>query len=228
MSGARDAILGAIRESLGRGALTGSAAAPLERRLGNPQPNVVPARGQLDRKGRIELFIAEAEKVSATTTRVASRDEVPKAIADYLRASNLPATIKTAPHSSVTELPWDSAPSLEVTAGGADPEDAVSVTPAFAGVAETGTVVTLSGPTTPTGLNFLPLNHVVVIDAADIDGTYENVWSRMRDDLGAATMPRTVNWITGPSRTADIEQTLLLGAHGPQRLHIVVVDGEGT
>jgi L-lactate dehydrogenase complex protein LldG len=37
-------------------------------------------------------------------------------------------------------------------------------------------------------------------------------------------MPRNVNWITGPSRTADIEQTLLLGAHGPQRLHIVIVD----
>jgi len=228
MSNARDTVLGAIRDSLGRGALTGSAAAPLERRLGNPQPNVVPARGQLDRQGRIELFIAEAEKVNATTARVTSREEVPNAIAKYLRASNLPATIKTAPHPLVAELPWDSAPSLTVTAGGADPEDAVSVTPAFAGVAETGTVVTLSSPTTPTGLNFLPLNHVVVIDAADIDGTYEGVWSRMRDDLGAATMPRTVNWITGPSRTADIEQTLLLGAHGPQRLHIVLVDGEGA
>jgi len=228
MSGARDAILGAIRDSLGRGALTGAAAAPLERRLGNPQPNVVPARGQLDRKGRIELFIAEAERVSATTARVSSREDVPAAIAAYLRASNLPAAIKTAPDLSVADLPWESAPSLTVKAGGADPEDAVSVTPAYAGVAETGTVVTLSNPTTPTGLNFLPLNHVVVIDTADIAGSYEEIWSRMRDDLGAGTMPRTVNWITGPSRTADIEQTLLLGAHGPQRLHIVLVDGEGA
>jgi L-lactate dehydrogenase complex protein LldG len=41
---------------------------------------------------------------------------------------------------------------------------------------------------------------------------------------GATLMPRTVNWITGPSRTADIEQTLLLGAHGPQRLHILIVN----
>jgi len=228
MSDSRDTVLGAIRESLGRGALTGAAAAPLERRLGHPQPNVVPARGRLDRAGRIDLFVAEAEKVSATTTRVATHDDVPAAIAEYLRASNLPATIKTAPHPSVTELPWNTAPSLTVASGGADPEDAVSVTPAYAGVAETGTIVTISSPTTPTGLNFLPLNHIVVIDAADIAGTYEDVWARMRDELGAATMPRTVNWITGPSRTADIEQTLLLGAHGPQRLHIVLVDGQGA
>ena len=40
---------------------------------------------------------------------------------------------------------------------------------------------------------------------------------------GKGQMPRTVNWITGPSRSADIEQTLLLGAHGPQRLHVIVV-----
>ena len=42
-------------------------------------------------------------------------------------------------------------------------------------------------------------------------------------EKGKREMPRTVNFITGPSRSADIEQTLLLGAHGPRRLHIVVV-----
>jgi len=73
---------------------------------------------------------------------------------------------------------------------------------------------------------FLPDNHIVVIAAEDVAGDYETVFARIRDTYGKGEMPRTVNLITGPSRSADIEQTLLLGAHGPRRLHIVVVTGE--
>jgi L-lactate dehydrogenase complex protein LldG len=68
---------------------------------------------------------------------------------------------------------------------------------------------------------------VVVVNAADIVGDYEAVWERLRQRFGRGAMPRTVNFITGPSRSGDIEQTLLLGAHGPRRLHIVVVGDEG-
>jgi len=92
-------------------------------------------------------------------------------------------------------------------------------------VAETGTLVLLSGADNPTRLNFLVETHVVVIDAATIEGAYEDVWKTLRTSRANETtlMPRTVNWITGPSRTADIEQTLLMGAHGPKDLHIIVV-----
>ena len=94
---------------------------------------------------------------------------------------------------------------------------------AEAGVAETGTLVLLSGPDNPTTINFLPDTHVVVVRAADILGDYESVWRRLRERLGPGVMPRLVNLVTGPSRSADIEQTLLLGAHGPRALHIIVV-----
>ncbi len=94
---------------------------------------------------------------------------------------------------------------------------------AFAGVAETGTLVLLSGPENPTTLNFLPDTHIVVIQAADIAGDYESVWRQLRALYGPGILPRTVNFITGPSRSADIEQTLILGAHGPRALHILVV-----
>ena len=63
----------------------------------------------------------------------------------------------------------------------------------------------------------------MVLNAADIAGDYETVWARLRPQGGEGNLPRTVNFITGPSRSADIEQTLLLGAHGPRALHIIVV-----
>jgi L-lactate dehydrogenase complex protein LldG len=80
-----------------------------------------------------------------------------------------------------------------------------------------------SGADNPTTLNFLPDTHIVVLQASDIAGDYETLWGRLRERYGAGTMPRTINWITGPSRSADIEQTLILGAHGPRRLHVIVV-----
>jgi len=81
----------------------------------------------------------------------------------------------------------------------------------------------LSGPANPTTLNFLPDNHIVVLKRADLVGDLESLWSRLRQRFGAGTLPRTVNLITGPSRSADIEQKMLLGAHGPRRLHILIV-----
>jgi L-lactate dehydrogenase complex protein LldG len=94
---------------------------------------------------------------------------------------------------------------------------------ALAGVAETGTLVLTSGPDNPTTINFLPETHIVAVRADDIVGDYESVWDAFRLRFGRGALPRTVNMITGPSRSGDIEQTILLGAHGPRRLHIVVV-----
>jgi L-lactate dehydrogenase complex protein LldG len=98
------------------------------------------------------------------------------------------------------------------------------VSHAFGGVAETGTLIVASGPDNPTTLNFLPDTHIVVIDAKDIAGDYETVWQRVRETFGDA-LPRAINMITGPSRSADIGQILILGAHGPRRLHVLVVGG---
>jgi L-lactate dehydrogenase complex protein LldG len=121
-------------------------------------------------------------------------------------------------------MPWTDEPLLEITTGAAREGDRVSVTGAFAGVAETGTLVLLSGPESPTTLNFMPEAHIVVLPADRIVGAYEEVWALIRSRFGNGTLPRAVNWITGPSRTADIEQTLLLGAHGPRLLHVLLVD----
>jgi L-lactate dehydrogenase complex protein LldG len=82
-----------------------------------------------------------------------------------------------------------------------------------------------SGAERPTTLNFLPETHIVVLPADRVVGALEQAWARLRGER-RRNMPRTVNFITGPSRSADIEQTLQMGAHGPRRLHIILIDGE--
>lgn len=222
MSG-REAMLGALRRSLRRQPGDGAQEA-VDARLQSHARNLVPRRGQLEGQPLLELFVRQAQGVDATVARVASGAEVPAAVAAFLTQSNLPLRIRIAPHPVLQTLPWaEETPLLEVLEGRADPQDLVSVTPAFAAVAETGTLVLHSGPRAPTTLNFLPETHVVVLRASQVVGAYEEVWDRLREAAPAA-LPRTVNMITGPSRTADIEQRLELGAHGPRRLHVVLIE----
>ena len=228
MDDSRRTVLGSIRRALGadrNGPRDESAAA---RRLAARPLGPVPARGLLPRAERLDLFQAMAEEASATVARLASPDEIPAAIARYLASENLPAEIRLAPDPELQALPWADRPLLTVTTGVSDGSDAVSVTKALAGVAETGTLALTSGPDTPTTLNLLPDTHVVVLPAAAVAGSYEEVWALLRARYGAGVMPRTLNFITGPSRSADIEQKLQMGAHGPRRLHILLVDTDGV
>jgi L-lactate dehydrogenase complex protein LldG len=86
----------------------------------------------------------------------------------------------------------------------------------------------VSGPEHPTTLNILPETHVIILGREQVLGSYEDGWARLRtarrQEDGGWSMPRTVNFITGPSRSADIEQKLQMGAHGPRRVHIIIVD----
>ena len=231
MTTGRETILGSIRKSLNRGPLSAERAAGLERHLKAAKPNLVPARGAVDGAERVALFIDEAEKVDTSVSRVADAAGVPGAVAAYLAAHNLPTVLRVAPDPALADIPWSRQSSLTVRQGRPEDGDVVGVTGALAGIAETGTLMLVSGPHSPTTLNFLPDTHIAVLDARAIDGTYEEAWSRLRaagtEGADGAFMPRTVNFITGPSRTADIEQTLLLGAHGPRRLLIVIIDDQG-
>ena len=222
MSG-REAVLGKVRRALGATGSDEERRAAVVARLDAPRANLVPARGRLDAAARVELFCEMAERVSATVHRLASAEEVPAAVAEHLRQHNLPQSVRTGADPAVAALPWSAQPGLDRLVGPSDGNDAVAFSRAFAGVAETGTLILVSGEDNPTTLNFLPDTHMVMIAAEDIAGDYESVWTRVRERFGAGTMPRTLNMITGPSRSADIEQTLILGAHGPRALHIFVV-----
>ena len=223
---ARDDILGRIRSGLGRGALAGEAAAVVATRIAEHRRNLIPARAAtLDTAGRIELFAAMAEAVQTTIARVDKDIDIPGEVARYLAAENLPAELKLAPDPSLDAIPWGERPLLNIRRGRADPTDAVSLTPCFAAIAETGTLMLVSGETTPTTLNFLPDTHIILLYADQVVSGYEDGWDllRNRSSESQQTLPRVVNFITGPSRTGDIEQKIELGAHGPRRLHVILI-----
>jgi L-lactate dehydrogenase complex protein LldG len=220
----REQVMATVRRSLGVTGEERPRRKIVEDRLAGRPRGLLPARAL--GKSKVELvalFVEMAEASAATVATVRSADQVPAAVADFLRGRNLALRLRRGEDARLSGLPWDRA-AIEVATGRSHGDDETGVSAAFAGVAETGTLVLLSGPENPTTLNFLPDNHVVVVDAADLSATYEDAWSRIRDRHGDATMPRAVNWITGPSRSADIEQILLMGAHGPRRLHIVLID----
>jgi len=223
MSAARDQILGTIRRARG-GATDAGTRAELEARLNAHRRGTIPKRVALDPAALVDLFVENVRGLSGTVDRVASADDVPGAVADYLARENLPATLRAAPSPAIEGLPWDKRSALTVSYGRSFGQDEVGITPAFAAVAETGTLMLRSGPDHPTTLNFLPDTHVVVLRASQVVGPYEDAWARLR---AAGAMPRAVNFVSGPSRTADIEQTIQLGAHGPRRLHIVLIDDAG-
>ncbi len=220
----RETILGAIATGLNRSEDGGAGEKAVAERLSRHSRNLIPARGDRDRAGRSDLFAEQIAAVDATVDRVALTADVPGALADFLRGQNLPADAVRAPDPRLDTIPWADQPQLALRTGKADPADEVSVTGAFGAIAETGTLMLTSGPGTPTTLNFLPETHVVVLWADQITGNFESQWDALRSSHGEGTMPRTVNFITGPSRSADIEQTLQLGAHGPRRLHVIIVD----
>ena len=213
------------RASHGPGSIARAAA--LTARLEAHEPGTIPNRAQKPAAEQRRLFIEMAREAAATVEEIESLRDVPAAVADFLAAHNLSSEIVSAPDPALEDVGWKSRETLKVREGPAEATDQTSVAAAFAGVAETGTLVMTSGPASPTTLNFMPDNHIVVLRADRIVGDYETMWTRLREAANPDTskvMPRAVNWITGPSRSADIEQKLLMGAHGPRRLHILIVD----
>jgi L-lactate dehydrogenase complex protein LldG len=218
---ARDNILGRIRHGVAKGGQAAREAA-VTSRLDAHRGNLVPGRGQGDGEHRIALFRKMMEAVGATVEVLGDVNEVPGRVAEFLLVAGLPARLRRGADPWLAGLPWQRH-AIEAQEGRAVEGDTASLTLAFAGIAESGTIVQVSGPDSPTTLNFLPEVHIVVLEAARLVGCDEEVWPRLRARCGPGLMPRTVNMISGPSRTTDIEQTIVRPAHGPKNLHILIV-----
>jgi L-lactate dehydrogenase complex protein LldG len=220
----RDTIFSSIRRSLGVSGIERMRNAAVDDRIERAPKGVIPARAQLEAQARLALLIEKFEGVQASVQTLASPADVPAAVAEYLRANNLPAAIRYGEDERLSTLDWGKT-AIDVKRGPSDGHDLASLSHAESALAETGTLVLLSGPENPTNLNFLPDHHLVVLKASDVTGDMESLWPRIRKKFGKGIMPRTLNFITGPSRSGDIEQTILLGAHGPRSLHVMIVEG---
>lgn len=215
---ARDSILAKIRRSQEAGALRDAPGAT--ERIAAPAPRApIPAIAQTEGRERVERFIEKARAVDATASKIASLEDLPAALAEELRNRNLPAAIRMGAEAAFADLDWSA---LEVSHGPGRRVEPAAISMAQFGVAETGTLVLASGPDNPVTLTFLAETHFAVLKAEDLKGGYEEMWAAWRE---RGLDPRTVNWVTGPSRSADIGQRLQLGAHGPVALHIFVVGG---
>jgi L-lactate dehydrogenase complex protein LldG len=218
----RETVLNAIRRGLRRGPLPADQAMLLRARLEAHPRHLIPARSRVPHVEQVALFVSNVEREFGTVMRVPDTGAVPDAVASYLAAQNLPSEIAIAPHPELQAMPWAERPLLRLREGRAQGSDAVSVTHAFAAIAETGTLMLPSAPERPTTLNLLPDTTIVVLKAGRVVGAYEEAWDLLRVEREG--MPRNVMLVTGPSRSADIEQALELGAHGPRRLHVVLVE----
>lgn len=216
MSGARERILARIRKAQGRG---GSRPSRAELEAIETYLRAHP-RGTLPRveADLVARFRARAESMQSTTDEVAANAKVPAAVARYLESGSLPLAGCVWPQ--LADLDWKGA-GLALEAREANGIDSVGVSGAFAAIAETGTLVFASGPDTPSTVSLLPETHVAVVSARRIVAHMEDAWALARAEL--RQLPRAMNFVSGPSRTADIDQTIVLGAHGPYRVHIIVV-----
>lgn len=170
-------------------------------------------------------FRAMSERMSSTVDEVAHLADAPVAVARYLAAQGL------APWAVI----WPTLASLDWAGAGVEVEarpprrdesqgaDLVGITGCFCALAETGTLVLACGPQAHASTHLLPETHIAVLPASRIVHGMEDAFALLRDERGGDGMlPRTLNMVSGPSRTADIEMTLVLGAHGPYRVHIVL------
>jgi L-lactate dehydrogenase complex protein LldG len=220
----RETVLTAIRRGLRRGPLPPDQQAMLRERLAEHPRQLTPAIGRGDRAVLLARFIANVQREFCTVVLLPDLAAVPGAVAEYLASQNLPTSLVMSPHPDLRAIPWFERPLLSLREGRAEATDAVGLQHAFAGIAETGTLMLPSGPDRPTTVNLLPDTAMVLLRASRLVGAYEDAWDRLRAEQGG--MPRNVMLVTGPSRSADIEQTLELGAHGPRRLHILLIEDE--
>jgi len=212
---ARKEILQRVRAGLGMGdaaARRAAAEAYVNQLERGPQPQLA---GDL-----VARFASKAHYLASSVERVGSTAEVPAAVARYLTEQGLPP--QAVATGDVADLAWAGA-GIDVAARVAVDADRTGISGCFCAIAETGTLLLLSSPQTPASVSLLPETHIAVVPVGRIVATMEDAFALLRAEHGG--LPRAVNFISGPSRTGDIEQTIVLGAHGPCRVHLILTEG---
>lgn len=227
MSGAsdRDTIIATIRKSLGARGDEPGRRGIVRSRIERSPNGIIPERAGYDRAECIDQFTASLKSQDAAVLEVENLKALPAAIAEQLSEFNRPARLRHGDDPVLSSLDWSDT-LVEIQTGAIQPDDMTALSRATTAAAETGTLILTSGANNPSSLNFLPETHLVVLMENDLCGSYEDAWDRLRTIYGRSKLPRMVNYVSGPSASADIEQTLIRGAHGPKQLAVFLVVNE--
>ncbi len=215
----RERILAEIRRSLKRReALDENVRRGIEARNADIHPHVQPAYDE----DLVERLVRKHRDLHGSVEPIDTALHIVNAVIAYLRDNDLPQRLVAADRAPVKDLPWGDGVTCEHRPARGD--DAVALSVADAAIAETGTIVVVSSPDSPMTHNYLPEHHIVVVPVSVVVRWQEDVWRilRKRPDFP----PRGIAMISGPSKTADVEQTIEYGAHGPRNVHLLLL-GDG-
>jgi L-lactate dehydrogenase complex protein LldG len=171
---------------------------------------------------KCQAFLASVLANQGSVDNAADRPAAVKAVADYLYRHFRSHRLVAGNDPRIAAMPWRNAGVLP-RFGSLEEGEPVALSYARLGVVETGAVVTFTGKANPGVNNLLPEHHIVLLDTADIIGSLEEAWERINLEMEREGRPRGINFIAGPSSTADIEGQLVYGAHGPRRWHVILL-----
>ena len=217
---ARANILARIRANDGKHGHTteaelAAARAVISARICGPLPSFA-------RHDPLQHFIEECARLKTTLAEVDSISAVPSEVARYL------STVLDSPTPNISVVGWPEFTALDWQSANIDyanrpaiGSDLIGLTGCFCAIGETGTLLLLGARKTPKVTALLPETHICVVKKSRLVATMEDAFQLVRDEMGE--LPRATFFVSGPSRTADIEQTIVIGAHGPYRVHVVLV-----
>lgn len=169
-----------------------------------------------------EAFLANIIANHGTVNCAHNRQEAAAAVAQFLHQQYRTRKVVAGSDPRLAAMPWRDGGVLP-RFGAAGPGDLAGMSYARLGVAETGSIVTYTGKTCPAENNLLVESHIVLLDLADLVTNLDQAWELIDSDLDSKGRPRGINFISGPSSTADIEGNLVVGAHGPTHWHVILV-----
>jgi L-lactate dehydrogenase complex protein LldG len=190
-------------------------------------------RGELDSLGHSPVadlpdadlpraFLANVLKNQGSIDVADDRSGAVKAVGRYLYQHYRTHRLVAGNDPRLAAMPWRDAGVLP-RFGTVEDGEPVTLSYARLGVAELGAVVTYTGRANPAANNLLAEHHLALVNCEDLVADMDRAWQRINTDAARDGRPRGVNFIAGPSSTADIEGQLVYGAHGPRSWHVILL-----
>jgi L-lactate dehydrogenase complex protein LldG len=172
----------------------------------------------------LDRFIALAEAEAMTIERLNDPANIPCAVSDYLKAQLLPARVVIDTSAGVS-LDTFAGSGLDVSAPPIQPDHDALLSGCYGAVAESGTVILSTSDGHAIANDFLAETHIVILPVTQMFATLADLWDSLRAEARGGFMPREFCLVTGPSRTADLGVPAKMGAHGPARVHVLIIGG---